>query len=332
MFRKHEYYGENPAAEFPISIVATGLFAPPILYFAYQQDYVLAAALAAVAVSAVSGFKLGLLRIFGSLVGISAAIALAPGWGRSQAHHFSEWFGTTGLTNRFLAIGTIGLLIALAITCVFVLLSRRIFEQRPRLDATNRWTGLLAGAGQGAVAMLLLLGGILTIEPLQREQREQQTQLLQQTQRGRAAAGDSQAEELPASMIHNLVTQTAERTQSSVVGPLVTQYNPFERIPQLNQISKLQRTAQVLHDPAEVEGLLRHPEVVRLQQQPSMQAAIASVRQDSEIQEILQSGEPINGHKAMRLLSNPAVMELVDQPEFVKTVSQILEPPAAQLK
>lgn len=326
MSNSSEYYGENPAAEFPISIVVAGLFAPPILYFGYQKDYVLAAVLAAIAVSAVSGFKLGLLRILGSLVGIYAAVALAPAWGRSQAHHFSEWLGTTGLTNRFVAIGSIGLVIALAITCVFLLLSRRIFDQRPRLDATNRWTGLLAGGGQGAAAMLLLLGGILTIEPMQREQREQQAQLQQQTNPLQPAA------EVPPALIHNLVSQAAERTQASALGSVVTAHNPFERIPQLNQLGKLQRTAQVFHDPAEVEGLLRHPDVVRLQQQPSMQAAIESVRQDSEIQAILNSGEPLNGHKAMTLLSNPAVMELVDQPEFVKTVSQILETSTARVQ
>ncbi len=326
MFHRSENYEENPAAAFPISLLVAGLFGPPILYFGYQQDYVLAGVLVAVAISAVSGFKLGMLRIFGSLVGIYAAVALAPTWGRGQAHHFTEWLGTTGLTNRFVAIGTIGLAIALAVTCVFVLLSRRIFDERPRLDATNRWTGFLAGGAQGAAAMLLLLGGILMIEPMQREQRQQQDQLQQTTDPLIAAA------QAPGSLIHKLVSQAAEQTQTSVLGPMITQYNPFERIPQLNQLGKLQRTAQVFHDPAEVQGLLRHPDVVRLQQQPAMQAAIHSVRQDSQIQAILNSRQPIDGHKAMQLLSNPAVMELVDQPEFVKTVSQILDSSTATVQ
>ncbi|WP_162006709.1 CvpA family protein [Roseimaritima sediminicola] len=310
MYGNHDEYHVPDPARFPITVLSLGLFLPPIGYFAYQGDYVLSVALGVVAVLAISGFRLGLLRIVGSLAGMTLAVLYAPQLGQTYAPHFHTWLGTTGLTNRFIAIAAIGLLITSVTALLFVVLSRRLFELRPRADALNRWTGYVVGAGQGVLAMWLLIGGVLLLD---------RPHAPQSADRQPPASKDA-----PVHRVDQWVDAAKQQIETSQLGNLVADNNPFERVPALSQFQTWQRTALTLKDPAAIDGLLRHPDVVRLQQNTAVRAAIAELQQDEQIREILDSDRPLDPHRAIQLLNHQKVMQLVDQPEFLETVQRVI--------
>ncbi len=278
-------------------------------YFFFQKlDYVGMAGTAAIAITCFGGFRLGASRITASLAAIAAAIALAPSLGVSHEYRFSEWFGTTGLANRFLSIGVIGLLIALVVTLIAVAISNRIMKNRPRLASSDRWLGFMIGGVEGAIAMLLLLGGILIMEPIERRNAEIRSS---DDARGQA--------------VGNAITTVAIKTRASDLGPVIDKYNPFTRIPQLNKIEKVQQTVGVLSDPAKIDGLMQHPDIKKLQQRPEMKRAVDTLMADPEIQEILHSGKLLDRASILTLLNHPAVLELVDQPGFLEEANKVIE-------
>jgi uncharacterized membrane protein required for colicin V production len=278
-------------------------------YVFYQKlDYVGMLGTAAIALACFSGFRLGASRITATLLGFAAAVAFAPGLGLTQEHRFTEWFGTTGLTNRFLSIGAIGLLLALTVTVISVLIMNRVMKHRPRLVWSNCWLGFLIGGAEGAVAILLLLGGILIMQPV-----EQQRADLRDPSDVRGLA------------VSNAILTVAQKTQASPIGPVVEKYNPFTRIPQLNKIEKIQSTVHVLSDPDRINGLLQHAAIRQLQQQPEVKVAVDRLMSDAEIKQILYSGKAIDRAAAITLLNHPAVLELVDQPGFLEEANKIID-------
>ena len=100
-------------------------------------------------------------------------MAFAPGLGASREGLFTEWFGTTGILNRWLIIGVIGLLIAFVVGVIASVILKFILESRPRLSWFNGWLGFAAGGLNAAIAILFALGSIQTIAPLYQTQQQQ---------------------------------------------------------------------------------------------------------------------------------------------------------------
>lgn len=288
-------------------LLFTLVFFGPAIYFGIHGAYVLAGLVAVSGVCAFSGFRLGAVAIFTSIAAITAAVAYAPSIGYQQEWRFTEWFGTTGLLNRFISIGAVGIGITLVTTCVVLMMTGRIFRRRPRLDQPNRWLGFLIGGVEGVVATVFLLGGILVLEPI-----EQKRQKLGQATGRRTT------------QISDLVLLTAEHAHNSKIGPYIEEYNPFVRFPQLNKIEEVQKSVQVLSDPEKIERLMRHPEVRQLQNRPEVRTAVRKVMDDPEIRTILHSGTPMNRSIAMTLLNHPAILELVDQPGFIDVATKAI--------
>ena len=112
-------------------------------YFGMEHDYFGVAAVGLIAFGAFTGFRTGLSRIGATLVGFAVAFMFAPQFGMEHEAHFSNWLGTTGLLNRFIAVGVIGLLLSGATAVVLMFISGRIMRRRPGLAATNHWLCLL---------------------------------------------------------------------------------------------------------------------------------------------------------------------------------------------
>ena len=296
-----------PKMSKPTFFVWLAIFAAGVYYFYNKLDYVGVASVATVGFSCFCGFRMGASRIAASLLGIAAAIAVAPKLGMSQEHHFTQWFGTSGLANRFLSIGVVGLMVSMIVTVIVILITGRTMKNRPRLSLSNCWLGFLIGGAEGVIGIALLLGGILIIEPFEKQRAEQR------------AATDLQGQ-----TIGKTIEAIATKTRASQLGPLVDKYNPFTRIPQLNQIEKIQTTVQVLSDPKQITGLLHHPSINELKQRPEMKQAVDQLMSDPEIKKILQSGKALDRENAMTLLNHPAVLQLVDQPGFVEEANRII--------
>ena len=275
-------------------------------YCAHLGDYFASAVIVIVAVGAISGYRLGLTRMGASLAGFAAAVVFAPELGVTHEMRFHEWFGTTGLLNRFIAIGAIGAVIALSVTSILSIISTRIMRRRPALARTNSWLGFGGGALQAAVAVLLFVGGLLIVEPYQEK-----------------LYSEANVEVPEASQVILKVTDYAH---ASKLGPYVEEYNPFKRIPQLNKFDQVQKSVQVLSDPSKISHLIHHPSVG---QHAKVKRAIAELLEDPEVRELLNSGKQIDRESAMKLLSHPAVMRLVDEPGFLEEATKVIDQVAA---
>lgn len=292
----------------PVRLFWCIAFFGPAAYFGYQGETVLAAILASAGVGAFGGFRVGVLSILTSVAAIAAAIVYAPEIGMQYELQVGSKLGTTGLLNRCISVAAVGIGISMLVWLVMHLTVGRIVRNRPNLVRMNRRCGFVIGFTQGAAAILLLVGGLIVMEPIQRQ---------------KLAEANVAAEDY--SVVHKVIFWTVDQTDASVIGPTIRKYNPIEQIPQLNQIQRVQRTAAVLADPAKMNDVIGHPSILELQQQPEVQKAVAELRSDESINDILTSGKPMNRDAAMTLLNHPAVLNLVDQPGFLEQANKAIE-------
>ena len=289
-------------------LLLAALFFGPALYFQLDGDMVLAVFCVVAGLAAFGGYRAGAASILALIVGFAAAIAYAPSIGLAQEWRLSQTIGTTGLTNRFLSIATAGLLIGLLVACIVTWLLQRIFAQRPQLERLNRWIGFGVGAVEGVVAVVFFLGGMMVIEPMERQVGKLRD-----------------ADDVRGQLVSRFILTTADKTRESHLGPTIAAYNPFVRIPSLNKVEQIQRSVKVLGDPAQIDELLEHPSIQDLQQRPEMRHAMQQLRSDPELNEILQSGRPMSGEAMMTLMNHPAVLELIDQPGFVQEAMKLIQ-------
>ncbi|TWT54286.1 Colicin V production protein [Rubripirellula amarantea] len=275
-------------------------FFGPAGYFGYQGEPLLAAVLVAAGVGSLSGYRMGALSMITSVAAFAAAVWYGPSLGIEQEARFTQWFGTTGLLNRGVSIGVVAIAISMVVWFISYLTIGRVIARRPSLDRLNRRSGFLLGCVQSSFAVVLLIGGILMIEPVQRE---------------RVANQNIPEADLP--RVTKAVFWISEEVDQSAAGKYMREYNPFTRIPQLNQIERVQQTAAVLADPSKMNEVIEHPSIRQLQNRPDVREAVAELRGDENLREILTSGKPMDRAAAMTLLSHPAVLNLVDQPGFL---------------
>ena len=58
-----------------------------------------------------------------------------------------------------------------------------------------------------------------------------------------------------------------------------------------------------------------------------MRRAMTELQKDPEIEEIRNSGRPIDGKAVITLMNHPAVLELIDQPGFMEQAKAIIQDP-----
>ncbi len=284
------------------------LFFATAIFFASQADYVLAVAVAITGIASFGGYRVGAVYILGSLASIAAAVELAPSIGRAQEFRFEQWFGTTGLTNRILSIGTVGVLISFVVSMLVISVAGLFFANRRRMEKTNRWLGFVIGGVQGIAVVLLFLGGLLVLEPIERQRADMRDPL------------DARGQ-----FVSKWILKITDRTHDSPLGPLIVAYNPFTRIPQLNKVEEIQQSVQVLSDAEKIDRLIHHPSIERLKERPEIRRTIDRLNEDAQVQKILRSGHRIDRAAAMTLLSHPAVLELIDQPVFVEQAYKVIQ-------
>ncbi|MGB7329038.1 MAG: CvpA family protein [Rubripirellula sp.] len=286
----------------------TVVFFGPATYFGFRGDYIAAAMTAIAGFSAFAGYRTGVFSIFASMVAIAAAVAFAPAIGMENAYRFSQWFGLTGLANRFLSIGVVGLAIGLFVMfCLWFILGS-IVRRRRTLDRWNRRFGFTLGIAQGVVGLACFIGGVLVMEPIELKR-----------------VGTRDPADTRGQIASKLILSTAEATRQSVIGPYLVKYNPLAMVPQLNKVEEFGRTATVLGNPAKMQELLDAPEIQELRQKPEVRKLVNQLNSDPEVREIVQSGQAMTPSMAMTLLNHPAVMELIDQPGFLEQATKAIQ-------
>lgn len=285
------------------------LFGIPAGVCIYKGDLVTGIALAAVGLSCYLGYRTGAIRALASVGGIVAAVYFAPQWAPQVELMLAEEFALSGLLNRGVSLGLIGL----AIIFVGFLIGRvvcRLFlskDGRGLLNGLNGWGGLMVMGAEAAVGIALLLGGILIISPEQEDlPPPAPTATLQER-------------------LNYQIDVVAAETRSGAIGQVLKEHNPFVKFPQLNQFKEIQQTVRTISDPAAMKQVITHPRIKELQDTPAVQAAITKLEADEVIQEIIGSGEPLDREKLMAILNSQVVMELLDEPDFRAQASAIIE-------
>jgi hypothetical protein len=254
--------------------------------------------------SGLSGYRLGALKVVGLLGAVATAIAFAPRYGMQIEPQVAQWLGTSGLTNRVAGIGFVALAITLAAYVVVAVLSRRLLTDQPRLAAWNRWIGFGLGGVQGGLVVFILLSGLLIVEPL-----------------ATIRADELETHDPFGLAVSRQVSRIGERTRASKLRPAIAACNPFDHVPQL---SRVQQSVRVVSDPERLDQLARHPVLEEMKQSPTLRGAIDTLLADSEIREVLESGKRVDMQAAISLMNNPAILQVLDDPDFLKEMSKIV--------
>lgn len=268
-------------------------------YFCNQSDWISAATTLAVGFAAFGGFKTGFIKAFAFLASATVTFYLAPYLGMQFESTFSDWLGTTGLTNRLSAVLLTGLVLFLITVIVAIKLGNRALEDRPKTTLLNHWLGFFLGGIQGFLVAFILLGGVVAIQKVNTERLSKQ---IPATERSKLLA--------------NVLNETSQQTQASHLAPLITRFNPFEHVPQLSHMDEWQLAIETLMDPAKVNTLLDQPGIQALRNREDVAEAFAQLNKDPEIQVLLKSNSPASKELAIKLLNHPAVLDLLDQAAF----------------
>ena len=268
-------------------------------YFCNQSDWISAAATLSIGFAAFGGFKTGAIKALAFLTSATATFYLAPYLGMQVESTFSNWVGTTGLANRFYSVLVTGMLVFLTTVIVTIKIGNRILEGRPKTTLLNHWLGFLLGGIQGFLVVVILLGGMVTIQKVNAERLRERI-----PPTGRAK------------ILAEILDKTSEETQASRLAPIIARINPFEHVPQLSNVDEWQRGMEVLMDPSKVNVLFHQPAIKDLKKREDVSDAIAKLNKDPEIKKLLNSNKPASKELAIKLLNHPAVLDLLDQAEF----------------
>ena len=282
---------------YPLSL---GSLAAAVLLYR-RGDPVTAITIVVIALSGWGGFRMGFGRIAASVLGLVAAIAYAPAMGMNYQAEFSERFGTSGLANRFLCIAAIGVLISLVVTLSITMISNWVFAKRRTWKWANHFVGFVIGLVEGVAICYLLLGGLISLQMWQR------------------------ADDIRDNAVATAVDDWASRTRQSLLGPFIRDYNPFERFQSLAGVGEFRQTVRRLGDPENVQRLLEDPDIAELRSDPTVAAAIDEIRNDPVLEEWFEQKRPLDQPLLLHLLNSPAVMRLVDHPDFLPKVRQALQ-------
>lgn len=293
-----------------IDVWSLALFFPVMLWAMLAKDYVLATAWCLVCLCGCSGLRAGAAGMLGMFVAMGVAIVYGPSLGIRYEGEVTKWLGTTGLANRLISISIMVMMMTLLIGQVFQWVILLATYKHKTLQGVNRYVGGVLGCVQGVAGVFLLIGGLFTIETLQKADTPISN-----------VATNIQIEATSVSILERVVNEA----HASRLGSWVKQYNPYEKIPQLNRFHEVKRTVEMLVQPDRVQELLAHPEVVRLKSDPQVQQAMRDLRDDPEISKILQGSKALDSAAIMMLMNHPKVLNLLDQPGFLESARRALK-------
>jgi uncharacterized membrane protein required for colicin V production len=293
-----------------IDVWSLALFFPVMLWAMLAKDYVLATAWCLVCLCGCSGLRAGAAGMLGMFVAMGIAIVYGPFLGIRYEGEVTKWLGTTGLANRLISISVMVMMMTLLIGQVFQWVILLATYKHKTLQGVNRYVGGVLGCVQGVAGVFLLIGGLFTIESLQKADAPINN-----------VASNIQIEATSVSLLGRVVNEA----HASRLGSWVKQYNPYEKIPQLNRFHEVKRTVEMLVQPDRVQELLAHPEVVRLKSDPQVQQAMRDLRDDPEISKLLQGSKALDSAAILMLMNHPKVLNLLDQPGFLESARRALK-------
>jgi uncharacterized membrane protein required for colicin V production len=270
------------------------------------KDYVAAAVVGVMAMSGLWGYYFGAMRILSPAGGLLAAYYVAPPTGSWIAARLQGSVSMSPSHTQIMSLIGAALAVVFIFSALAKVLSRRWSEHSGCFESGNQSLGFGLGAAQGFVGVFMLLSAAVTMAPVADERLEQ-------------AANKGQ--EALARAVAQQIVRIAEQTQHSTLAPLIARYNPFEHIPHLKQ---MKHSVAAIQDPQVFARIAEHPALTRLQEKPSVRAALETLANDPELREIAVSGKAMTGETAWSLLDNPAIANLLTQPELLRDIAQAI--------
>ena len=296
---------------FPILTFCVGIFGIPAVAMAYLGDFVTAGLLVATGFGCWIGFRTGALKALASILLVMAAIYVAPQFVHFVEPKLVEWFEIQGLSRRILSMAVIVFAIGCVLTGIVWLITRWTIKKGSRVESFNRGVGLMIGGAEAAVGTVLLLGGLLVIHPMFDQEKI-------------ADAGE-RIESL-SDIVLVSTDDVTKRMETSLIGPLLVEHNPFTKYPEYNPLPKIHKTVQLLNNPSQINELLNDEATMeKLHASDAFATAVEKLRIDPAVQKILNSDGPPRPKQILGLLNSQSVLEILDEPGFMEEVNRIMK-------
>jgi hypothetical protein len=117
------------------------------------------------------------------------------------------------------------------------------------------------------------------------------------------------------------VVMVAEATRSGAIGPYVDAWNPFEHI---GALRSLLHGVAVLQNPDSVYSVANHPALEEFFERPEFQRTLSQLSADPRLNDVVSSGNRITCETLASLLESPAILSMLDDREFRRTLAEVL--------
>lgn len=255
------------------------------------------------------GLWRGASEIVGVLVGMFVAAFLCRPLGRAMEGAVSSLCGTSGLTNRFVSVGLVALLVSATISIAASVAFKRFWKAK--LGAWMRWNYLVgAGLGliEGAILSMLVLWTPLFVEPIARAEVSLDQQLGRSNEEGE-------------NVMARRAASWATAVRESALGSVAIATNPTAASP---IVQLLEDFVAVSNDEEAMEHFVSSEPLQRLKNLPSVGEAIRRLEADPELTGLIKS--PSTSPPAANTPSGKAPLDDRDPPVQIsgETVRAIL--------
>ena len=302
---------EKIVKPFPILMFCVGVFGIPAVTTAFLGDYVTAGLLFATGFGCLIGFRSGALKALASILLVLAAIYVAPQFVHFVEPKLVEWFEFQGLSRRIVSMAVIIFAIGCVLTGFVSIFTWVAIKKGSRVESFNKCVGLMLGGAEAAVGTVLLLGGFLVITPTFDQEK--------------IAAAEQNFETL-SDIVLVSVDDVAERTKTSLIGPLLIEHNPFTKYPKYNPLLDVHKIVQLLNNPSQINELLNDEATMeKLRASDAFAIAAKKLSIDPVVQKILSSDGPPGPQQILALLNSQSVLEILDEPGFIDEATRIMK-------
>jgi uncharacterized membrane protein required for colicin V production len=270
------------------------------------------------------GLFRGAAEIIGLAVGLVLAMLLAPPLGRLFEGIISTVIGTQGLTNRFVSILAVGVVVVIVSWFAGSMFATRIVKRRPEWFTLNRYVGGGLGALEGLLLALCIIWIPTAVRPVAavRSAAEADERIYDAMVQGTYKLGD-QAPPATKTSLADWLLARAEDIDNSTLGSAVNAANPLSTTQILNVAEDY---LAVLRDEDATEMLQNSDVWKRMLALPSVSQARGVVEQDESLRQIFET-EGFNISALRALLDSPTVLKVMDETD----IRAELEPLAPEL-
>jgi hypothetical protein len=292
-----------------IRCIAGAMLGLLLLMLIFGGPVVRLAGLALVACT-LQGLWRGAAELAGLVAGLLVAMVLSPAIGKGLEGAVSGVFGTAGLTNRFLSIGLVALVITAGVAAGVGFAAKRYLKRSPPLQRWNPYIGGALGLVEGLVLALAVLWVPLALEPVAHGQVEQ----------ARADAEES-GQPVRSPGLAGAVVGFAQSVRESSMGGLAQGTNPLQ---DSRLISLAGDFALVSQNEAAMRWLL-DTEVMRTAHElPSVQRALEIIHEDRELMAMSEDGW-VTADSIRAAMNSPTVLRVFDETSAVADLNPLAD-------